>query len=216
MVVTFCGHMTVLGDVKMKQPPINHSPLMDPSACALVLIAPDPADLGSTVAPNPANIHGAFAAIAIAKAAHIAKVPVFILRHMQKQNQSLMSPEPTTVSHRYFVLEEKGSPWSHKGFVDTLATEERSILILAGYWLEHQILATALYALVESYDVYIVLDATPSRSPHAYEPSRERLNQAGATPVVASQVIHEWSLESADDYKRTALLSLMPDRTAFP
>ena len=109
------------------------------------------------------------------------------------------------------MVQEHGSPWSHQGFVDALTAEDRSILILAGFWLEHEILSTALHALVESYDVYVLLDATPPRSRLGSEPSRDRLNQAGATLVISSQVIHEWSLETADASKRAALLALLPD-----
>jgi nicotinamidase-related amidase len=112
---------------------------------------------------------------------------------------------PNASSQRSFVFEEHSSPWSHKGFVEALAAEDRSILILAGLWLEHQILAIALHALVDGYDVCVLLDATAARCPHASQPARERLNQAGATPVVTSQVIHEWTIEAPDAAKRVAL-----------
>lgn len=113
-------------------------------------------------------------------------------------------------SLRQFVLEEHSSPWSHEGFVEALTAADRPILILAGFWLEHEILATALHALADSYDVFVLVDATPARSRLASEPARERLNQAGATPVVTSQMINEWSLEAADAATRTALISILP------
>jgi hypothetical protein len=198
----------------MKQRRISNSPLMDPSVCALVLIAPDSEDLASTDVRIRTGHWRTLAAIT--KAADIASVPVFVLsRHAKEQETWATGHMPRAPHHRPFVFEENGSPWSHNGFVDALTTEDRSILILAGFWLEHQILATALHALVESYDVYVLLDASPPRSRHAYQPSRDRLNQAGATLVVASQVIHEWSLEAADPSKRAALMSLLPSLTAI-
>ena len=194
----------------MKQRRTSNSPLMDPSVCAVVLITPDARGLASTVAASRSGLQRTLAAIT--KAAGIADVPVFILsRDAQQQGVSLPTDIGIASARGQFVVQEHGSPWSHQGFVDALTVADRSILILAGFWLEHEILSTALHALVESYDVYVLLDATLPRSKHASEPSRDRLNQAGATPVISSQVIHEWSLETADASKRTALLSLLPD-----
>jgi nicotinamidase-related amidase len=194
----------------MKQRRISNSPLMDPSVCAVVLIAPDARGLASTVVASRPDLQRTLSAIM--KAAGIADVPVFILsRDAQQQAVSLPRDIGIASARGQFVVLEHGSPWSHQGFVDALAAADRSILILAGFWLEHEILSTALHALVESYDVYVLLDATPPRSRLGSEPSRDRLNQAGATLVISSQVIHEWSLETADASERAALLSLLPD-----
>ena len=193
----------------MKQRRISNSPLMDPSVCALVLIAPDE--------PAPTSIESRAHAICkrtvavVTRAAEAADVPVFVLsRRAEEQQRSTLLPEPSTPGHRQFILEEHISPWSHKPFVDALTAEDRSILILAGFWLELEILTTALHALVDAYDVYVLLDATVPRCPHASEPSLNRLHQAGAVPVITSQVVHEWSLEIADASSRTALRALLP------
>jgi hypothetical protein len=193
----------------MKQRRISNSPLIDPSVCALVLIAPD--------APDPTSIDLRAHAICkravavVTTAAEAADVPVFVLsRRVEEQQRSTLLAEPSTPRHRRFVLEEHISPWSHKPFVDALTAEDQSILILAGFWLELEILTTALHALVDAYDVYVLLDATVPRCPHASEPSLNRLQQAGATPVITSQVIHEWSLEIPDAFSRIALRALLP------
>jgi len=193
----------------MKQRRISNSPLMDPSVCALVLIAPDVPDATSIDARAHANCKRTVAVVT--RAAEAADVPVFVVsRHAEEQQQSTLLAEPSTLRHRRFVLEEHISPWSHKPFVDALTAEGRSILILAGLWLELEILTTALHALIDAYDVYVLLDATVPRCPHASEPSLNRLHQAGATPVITSQVIHEWSLEIADASSRTVLRALLP------
>ena len=194
----------------MKQRRISNSPLMDPSVCALVVIAPAPQD-AALADPILRDDHQR-ASGAVIKAAAIMDVPAFVLsRNAQEQEVAQIASVRGTSPHRQFAFEENGSPWSHRGFVDALTAEDRSILILAGFWLEHQILATALHALAESYDVCVLLDATPARCPHAAQPARERLNQAGATPVVTSQVIHEWIIEAPDAAKQVALNSLLSD-----
>jgi hypothetical protein len=193
----------------MKQRRISNSPLLDPSVSALVLVGPD--------VPDPAFIDSRTHAMctraitAVTRAAEAAQVPTFVLSLPTKlQQRSTLRPEPSTPWHRQLVLEEHISPWSHRPFVEALTAEDRSILILAGFWLELEILATALQALVDGYDVYLLLDATAPRCPHSSEPSLERLNQAGGTPVITSQVIHEWSLEIADASTGAALRSLLP------
>jgi nicotinamidase-related amidase len=85
--------------------------------------------------------------------------------------------------------------------------------VLAGFWLEHQVVATALHALADSYDVYFVLDASPAKMQATVRLSQDRLIQAGATPVVVSQVIHEWSFEAADAAKAAALNQLLLSRS---
>lgn len=193
----------------MKQRRISNSPLLDPIVCALVLIAPE-THLGVSIDPSIHTIYER-AVAAITSAAEIAHVPVFVLSLRSQQQQESMSPQtPSKLPRRQFVLEEHSSPWSDAAFVEALTAADRSILILAGFWLEHEILATALHALADSYDVFVLVDATPARSRLASEPARERLNQAGATPVVTSQMINEWSLEAADAATRTALISILP------
>jgi hypothetical protein len=183
----------------MKQRRISNSPLMDPAVCALVIIAPDPQDLA--IADPILRTGHRRASAAVTKAADIVDVPVFTLsRRAKKQKASLAASAPGISFHRRFVFEEDVSPWS-KAFVDALAAVDRSILILAG--------GTALHALAESYDVCVLLDATPPRCPHASQPAQDRLNQAGATPVVTSQAIHEWTIETVDAAKRLALNSLL-------
>src|SRR5947208_1704261 len=76
---------------------------------------------------------------AVIKAAAIMDVPVFVLsRNAQEQDVAPITGVRGTSHHRQFAFEENGSPWSHRTFVDALTAEDRSILILAGFWLEHQ------------------------------------------------------------------------------
>ncbi len=193
----------------MKNRRISNSPLLDPSVCTLVLVSSDLHELAS-IDPSTYAIYERSAAT-VTKAAQIANVPVFLLsRDRFEQKQSSAAAESSTPYHVCFVFEENASPWSHKPFVDALTAQDRSVLLLAGFWLEHEVLATALHALVDGYDVYVLLDATPPRSQCAAEAARERLSQAGGTPMTISQVINEWSFETPDPSTRTALKSLLP------
>lgn len=193
----------------MERRRMSDSPLLDPCVCSLIIFPHEMHDL-VPIYPNTRTTYKRALAI-LTKAAEIANVPIFVLSRNPAEQEIPASPnQQGTLCHRHFLFEEHNSPWSHEAFLKALMAEDRSILVLAGFWLEHEILATSLHALVDSYDVYVVLDATPPRSPLASEPARDRLNQAGATPVIASQVLNEWSLEATDASIRTALRRLLP------
>src|SRR5215831_2942792 len=200
-------HFSIL-EVTMNQRRTSNSPLLDPSFCTVVLISPDALDQGPADPSTPATCKRATEVIA--KAAEIAGVPVFVLsaRHLEQQFSS--SPALSSMrGHVRFVFEQHTSPWSHQAFVEALSAQDRTILILAGLWLEHEILATALNALVDGYDVYVLLDGSAPRSRLASMTARERLTQAGGTPITASQVISEWSFETTDTSLRAELIALL-------
>lgn len=186
----------------------DSSPLIDPAVCSLVLIAPTRQDLAS-ISRHVRN--GARRNLAaVVAAAQIVDVPVFLSSPGPEPGKHGLTKQlPPSSPHREFIAGEHAFPWQSAAFTDALSGEDRTVLLLAGFWLEHQILATALHALADCYDVYVLLDATPPRARPAARSSQDRLIQAGATPVVTSQVIHEWSLESADASRRAALSALL-------
>ena len=193
----------------MKLRRFSNSPLLSPSVSVLVVVSSGKREL-IAIDPSTCAVYEQTIA-AMLTAAHIAKVPALILsRDVLEQKPCSLATDSDTAFQRCFVLEENTSPWSHKPFVEALIAQDRSMLVLAGFWLEHEVLTTALHALVDGYDVYVLLDATPPRSRCASEAARERLSQAGAMPVTASQVINEWSFEAPDISTRAALRPLLP------
>jgi nicotinamidase-related amidase len=193
----------------MKDRRFSNSPLLDPSVSILVVVSSDRREL-TAIDPGTHAIYQRTIA-AMSKATRIAKVPIFDLScDALEQAQASLATHAETPCQRRFRFEENTSPWSHKPFVEALTAQDRPALVLAGFWLEHEVLATALHALADGYDVYLLVDATPPRSRCASDAARERLSQAGAMPVTASQVINEWSFETTDAATRAALKSLLP------
>jgi hypothetical protein len=187
------------------------SPLIAPARCTLVLLAPTRKDLSAIGRRSRGSIRRNF--LRSQSAAGIVGVPVFLYSPCPQAAKHGFAAEFAGQPHREFAAEPSRSPWQHKPFRDALSEQDRPILVLAGFWLEHQVVATALHALADSYDVYFVLDASPAKMHAAVRLSQDRLIQAGATPVVTSQVIHEWSLEAADVTKATALNALLLSST---
>lgn len=208
--ISRCDLSRFLGDV-VKQRRISNSPLIDPAICALIILAP--------VSPDPRRpgsgaVHRRTQAT-VARAAAVLDVPVFVSARStagrKTPPQQLGSGKQLP---RMFVFEEHSCPWSDKAFVDTLAEADRSILLVAGAWLEHEVLGTALHGLAEGYDACVLVDASAVRSKQAAQPARERLAQAGGTPVVTSQVIHEWMVHATQPAQRVALQAFLSALTA--
>lgn len=195
--------------MKRRHKRVTASPLIDPTVSSLVLILPEQETL-----TRLQDSEGQYQqhVLAITAAANIADIPVFLLSRSPDKPKPLDVPAP--FPHRLFTS-DKGAPhWQQAAFSDALDREDCSILILAGAWLEYDVLTTALYALTDGYDVYVVLDAAPSRSPAGARLSRDRLLQFGATPVLCAQVIHEWCIETTDIPKRSALAELLATCTS--
>jgi hypothetical protein len=198
----------LLEDLFMKQLRISNSPLLDPAFCAVVLILPEA--LGQTLIDPSTHATCERAIEVLLRAAEVAEVPVFILAQALEQNSPSSSALPSTPSKFKFGLEPHRSPWAHRPFAEALAAQDRTILVLAGLWLEHEILAAALNALVDGYDAYVLLDGSVHRSHLASVAARERLTQAGGTLITTAQVIGEWASETADAAVRAALMALAP------
>jgi Isochorismatase family len=191
---------------KYRRRRVSASPLIDPAVSVLVVLAPDHEGFASLRPPVRRSLQRNLRALTAA--ANIVGAPVFVSSPDSDAHPLAQSLAPGPMQ-REFAAGTHALPWLHSGFATALAKEDRTALLLAGFWLEYQVLATALHGLADAYDVYLVLDAAPARAPSAGASSRDRLMFAGATPVVTAQVIHEWCLEADDPAKRVALRTLL-------
>lgn len=189
--------------------PKSDSPLIAPAISSLVLILPDQDNLAGVGVPTRTNYGRNVSAIATA--ADIADVPTFVLsRGPPKSGYPLPEQLPRPSPGRLFTATgPHTSLWQNKAFLHALDREDRAAVVLAGVWLEYDVLTSALHALTDGYAVYVALDATPARNRTAAHLCLERLLQFGATPVLASQVINEWRMESTDASKRLGLSKLL-------
>ena len=182
------------------------SPLIDPALCCLVLIAPTQSDL--TCISHKVRTGLRRNLLALISAADVMNVPIFLCSPGHHPGDHVFVEHLRRTRHREFTATGHTFAWQNIAFTEALTHEDRPVLVLAGFWLEHQIVATALHALADSYEVYI-FDATPAQSKPAVVVCQERLFQAGVAPVVTSQIIHEWLLEAPDTHKRAALTELL-------
>ena len=97
------------------------------------------------------------------------------------------------------VVKRKGfNPWEEEAFADTLKQIARPKLLIAGLSSETSLTFTALCALEEGFDTYVVKDACLGRSPESVAMTFDRLTQAGVVPVSWRQVLIEWKADIID------------------
>ena len=173
---------------------VSASPLIDPEVCCLVLLAPD--QQAYATLREPVRRRLVRNVLALTTAARMMEVPVFV-SWPADGGEAFASQLAPGAEYRHFHAGPHPAPWLDSEFMAALGQQDRRALIIGGFWLEHQVLATSLHALAAAYDVYVLADVTPPQSNAAAQPSHNRLLVQGARPVVTSQVIHEWSLAAS-------------------
>lgn len=186
----------------------NASPLIDPTVSAVVVVAPQRDEL-NRLSPHM-RLRLQYGLSVLAQAADIVEVPVFAVTPGRRpRRHGLSTIVPSLLARQHVLSSNRAGSWFGGELTSTLDNANRTTVILAGCWLEHQILASTLHALADGFDAYVALDATPARSQQGAAPTRERLAHAGAMPVTSSQVVYEWFLESPTSHARRALAPLL-------
>jgi nicotinamidase-related amidase len=74
-----------------------------------------------------------------------------------------------------------------------VAATGRRTLLIAGLWTEVCLAQTAVSAMADGYRVFFVSDCSGGMSTEAHNDAKDRLLQAGATPINWVSVICEWT-----------------------
>src|SRR6478752_1832874 len=78
----------------------------------------------------------------------------------------------------------------------------RKTLLMAGLWTEVCLAQTAVSAMADGYRVFFVSDCSGGMSTEAHQDAKDRLLQAGATPINWLAVICEWTPEFTTDERQ--------------
>jgi nicotinamidase-related amidase len=76
---------------------------------------------------------------------------------------------------------------------ETVEATGRRTLLIAGLWTEVCLAQTAVSAMADGYRVFFVSDCSGGMSTEAHQDAKDRLLQAGATPINWVAVICEWT-----------------------
>lgn len=172
------------------------APLLKPSECTVLVVE------RFVDASLPADDAVAAGRSRILEAATICRLPTLVA-----------APAATTISNSSATpihdLLPSASAWAESPLGLSLAATGRSSLLICGYWLDEAITFTALSAMGEGYDVYLLTDASPSLEPDGGRTATLRLVQAGVVPTTTRQAIREWTVQATDPSLRAQLLALL-------
>ena len=78
----------------------------------------------------------------------------------------------------------------------------RKVLLIAGLWTEVCLAQTAISAMAEGYRVFFISDCSGGITTEAHEDAKDRLVQAGATPINWVAVLCEWAPDYTSDERQ--------------
>ena len=174
-------------------------PLLKPTECIVLILdsAGEPDDLDRDVANGRRRI---------LRAAALCGVPTF---HAARERSHAPGDDGTASSQAIYSPPMPGSPWAETPLGLVLAKTSRTSLLICGYWLDECITFTALNALGEGYDIFLLTDASPPLDAAEWNMAILRLVQAGIVPTTTRQALREWAAEIADVQQRDQLLALL-------
>lgn len=134
----------------------------------------------------------------LAKAASIFKVPTILTTVETKSFSGNMWPQLLDIFPGQEPIERSSmNSWESEAFVKAVAATGRKKLVMAALWTEVCLVFPALEALGAGYEVYAVEDASGGTSLAAHNAAMRRIEQAGAVPVTALQVLLEYQRDWA-------------------
>lgn len=146
------------------------------------------------------------------EAAHRTSVPVLLTRVGTPLNSESWIDFGVPTADQIHFLPTPSVEWAETSLGQALIASNRASLILCGFWLECTVTFTALAAIGEGYDVYVLMDLTPSWIVETREPAVNRLLQTGVVPLTTPQMIMEWAETAGSAITRQELIALLsPD-----
>jgi nicotinamidase-related amidase len=136
--------------------------------------------------------------ILLAKAAKIFKVPTILTTVETKSFSGYMWPQLLDIFPDQEPIERSSmNSWEDQEFVSAVKAAGRPKLIMAALWTEVCLAFPALEAIKAGHEVYAVEDASGGTSITAHNAAMRRIEQAGAVPMTALQVLCEFQRDWA-------------------
>lgn len=174
-------------------------PLLKPTECSVLV-------LDSAGEPSDLNADAMAGRDRMLRAASLCGVPAF---RAARELAHTLTQATSSSSHALYSPPMPGSPWAETPLGLALAKASRTSLIICGYWLDECITFTALNALAEGYDIFLLTDASPPLDTGERHMAILRLVQAGIVPTTTRQALREWAVEISDAQQRDQLLALL-------
>ena len=148
----------------------------------------------------------------LAKAAKIFNVPTVLTTVETKSFSGNFWPQVLDIFPDQEPVERSSmNSWEDAKFVEAVAATGRKKLIMAALWTEVCLTFPALEALRAGYEVYAVEDASGGTSVAAHNAAMRRIEQAGAVPVTALQVLLEYQRDWAHKDTYDAVIEVVKE-----
>lgn len=134
----------------------------------------------------------------LAKAARIFGVPVILTTIESRELKGDLIPELRELfPQEKLIARSTMNSWDSPDFVTAVNRTGRRNLVISALWIEVCLAMPALQALTDGYFVFPVEDASGGMSPVGHHAALRRIEQAGAVPVTALQLLLEFQRDWA-------------------
>lgn len=160
-------------------------------------------------------------AIALAKVAHLAKIPTFTTASVPDGPNGPLIPEIHQVCPEAVYIARTGqiNAWDNPRWTEAIEKTGRKTLIIAGTLTSVCMAFPTLSALVAGYKVFCVIDASGNWSSMATDITTARITQAGAVPIdtfaVLAELMSTWNRPDAMEFAQVMVEHIVPPYRAL-
>ncbi len=158
---------------------------------------------------------------ALAKVAHLAKIPTFTTASVPDGPNGPLIPEIHQVNPQAVYIPRTGqiNAWDNPPWVEAIAKTGRKTLIIAGTLTSVCMAFPALSAVEAGYRVFCVVDASGNWSRMATELTIARICQAGVMPIdtyaVLAEIMSTWNRPDAMEFAAIMIDHIVPPYRAL-
>jgi len=153
---------------------------------------------------------------ALAKVAHLAKIPTFTTASVPDGPNGPLIPEIHQYNPDAVYIPRTGqiNAWDNPAWVKAIEATNRKTLLIAGTLTSVCMAFPALSALVAGYKVFTIVDASGNWSKMATDLTIARMAQAGAVPIdtfaVLAELMSTWNRPEAMDFAAIMADHILP------
>ena len=190
------------------RPRLSEKGLLTPDNCVVAFIDHQPQMLfGVSNFDRQTIINNT---VALAKASRVFDLPVVLSTVETKSFSGNMWPQLRAVYPDKQLIERSSmNSWDDKNFVAAIVKTGRKKIVLSGLWTEICVGLTAVQALYDGYEIYVVEDCCGDVTQLAHDNAMKRVVQAGAKPVTSLQVMLEWQRDWAHKETYDAVMDIV-------
>ncbi|MGQ0614689.1 MAG: isochorismatase family protein [Planctomycetaceae bacterium] len=159
--------------------------------------------------------------IALAKVAHLAKIPTFTTASVPDGPNGPLIPEIHQHNPDAVYIPRTGqiNAWDNPAWVSAIEKTKRKTLLMAGTLTSVCMAFPTLSALVSGYRVFCIIDASGNWSQMATDITVARVAQAGAIPIdtyaVLAELMSTWNRPDAKKFAEVMVDHIVPPYRAL-